>query len=97
VIVTPAMLEDVLSENPDKRIFVIGSGEDWRAGRREVRENLHELIESARFETVFTGRDGRTRVVRAVSAASTATLSSQAPNDMAPASPELSSSSVTPE
>jgi len=65
VIVTPQMLDDVLAQNRSKRIFVIGSGEDWRKGRREPRENLHEVLESERFQTVFTGRDGRTRVLLA--------------------------------
>jgi hypothetical protein len=96
VIVTPAMLEALMRDNPDKRIFVIGSGEDWRGGRRMVREDLHELIESPRFETVFVGRDGRTRVVRAVPSASTEDLTSQAANDT-PASSELSSASATSE
>jgi hypothetical protein len=66
VIVTPAMLDRLLKENSGKRIFIIGSGEDWRRGRRLVREHLHDLIESDRFESVFTGRDGRTHVMRAV-------------------------------
>jgi 4-amino-4-deoxy-L-arabinose transferase-like glycosyltransferase len=69
VIMTTAMLDQVLRDNHDKRIFVIGSGEDWRSGRRLVREELEAALQSSRFETVYTGRDGRTRVVRAVPAA----------------------------
>ncbi len=69
VIVTPAMLNGLLEENRDKRIFIIGTGEGWLDGRRGVRGELHEALESDRFETVFVGRDGLTRVLRAVPAA----------------------------
>jgi Dolichyl-phosphate-mannose-protein mannosyltransferase len=66
VIVTTAMLDDVLKRNSGKRVFVIGSGEDWRNGRRLVREQMHEALESERFQSVYKGRDRRTRVLRAV-------------------------------
>lgn len=67
VIATPAMLDELLQENRDKRIFVIGSGEDQQSGRRSVRgELLHEAIESDRFEVIYVGRDGLTKVLRAV-------------------------------
>jgi len=72
VIVTPQMLDDVLAQNRSNRVFIIGSGEDWRKGRREPRESLHEVLQSDRFETVFTGRDGRTRVLLAAPGASSA-------------------------
>jgi len=72
VITTTSMLEAVLRENRGKRIFVIGSGEDWRDGRRVVREELDDILSSDRFRTVFVGRDGRTQVLRAVEAPSTA-------------------------
>jgi hypothetical protein len=59
------MLDELLAENPDRRIFVIGSGEDQDDGRRTARGNeLHEVIESRRFEVVFVGRDGTTRILR---------------------------------
>jgi 4-amino-4-deoxy-L-arabinose transferase-like glycosyltransferase len=65
VIVTTAMLDEVLKQNRGKRIFVIGSGEDWRNGRRLVREEMHEALTSERFETVYKARDRRTRVLLA--------------------------------
>jgi hypothetical protein len=69
VVVTPEMLDKVIQQHPGQRIFVIGSGEDWRNGRRRVREDLEPIIESDRFTTVYLGRDGRTRVLQAVAAA----------------------------
>jgi len=67
VIVSPAMLDKLLLENAQRRIFVIGSGEGQKNNRRTARgEELHEAIESERFETIFIGRDGLTRVLRAV-------------------------------
>lgn len=67
VIATPAMLDALLQNNADKRIFVIGSGEDWRKGERGVRgKELNEAIESERFEVIYTGRDGLTQILRAV-------------------------------
>jgi hypothetical protein len=94
VIVTPAMLEELLQSNPDKRIFVIGSGEDWWRGRRLVREDLHEMLESQRFDVVFTGRDGRTRVMRAVSPANSASVTD--PSSPSPDAPgtEVSSPAI---
>jgi 4-amino-4-deoxy-L-arabinose transferase-like glycosyltransferase len=66
VIVTSAMLDKVLRENAGKRIFVIGSGESQRNQRRSVRgDDLHAAIESDRFEPIYLGRDGLTRVLRA--------------------------------
>ena len=50
----------------DKRIFVIGSGEDQRLQRRSVRgAELHAAIESDRFVVLHTGRDGLTRILQA--------------------------------
>lgn len=67
VIVSKAMLDQVLLENRDKRIFVIGSGEAQQNNRRYARgEELLEAIESDRFEVIYTGRDGLTEVLRAV-------------------------------
>lgn len=65
VIVTTAMLDQVLRENRDKRVFVIGTGEGWRGGRRRVRGELESAINSDRFRTVYVGRDGLTRVLTA--------------------------------
>ncbi|MGH8175751.1 MAG: glycosyltransferase family 39 protein [Steroidobacter sp.] len=66
VIVTTAMLDELLQENHDKRIFVIGTGEGWSGGERRVRGEMHAAIESKRFSPLYTGRDGLTRVLRAV-------------------------------
>jgi 4-amino-4-deoxy-L-arabinose transferase-like glycosyltransferase len=66
VIATPAMLDELMQENADKRIFVIGSGEDQKSHRRSVRGGeLHAAIESDRFVVIHTGRDGLTRVLQA--------------------------------
>jgi hypothetical protein len=66
VIATPAMLDELLQQNADKRVIVIGSGEDQRSGRRAVRgDALHAAIESDRFFVLHTGRDRLTRVLQA--------------------------------
>lgn len=68
VVVSAAMLDKVLLENSDKRIFVVGSGEEYTNKRRYARgEELLEALESDRFEVIYTGRDGLTQVLRAVS------------------------------
>jgi hypothetical protein len=67
VIASVAMLEDLLQKNPRERIFVIGSGEQQSDNRMSARgRELHAELESAKFETVFLGRDRLTRVLRAV-------------------------------
>lgn len=67
VVSTAALLDALMEQHVDRRIFVIGSGENQRDGRRHVRgADLHAALESGRFEVVFTGRDGRTRVLRAL-------------------------------
>jgi len=67
VIATGAMLDKVLQENQGRRIFVIGSGEGQSDKRRTVRgPELSAALVSERFETIFMGRDGLTRVLRAV-------------------------------
>jgi hypothetical protein len=66
VIVTPAMLNGLLAKNPDKHVYIIGTGEGWSKGKRGVRGELTDVIESDRFETLYVGRDGLTKVLRAV-------------------------------
>ncbi|HEX2493178.1 MAG TPA: glycosyltransferase family 39 protein, partial [Steroidobacter sp.] len=68
VIVTTTMLDELLRKSVNRRVYVIGSGEGWSRGRRGVRGELQQAIDSARFHVVYTGRDGLTRVLRAVSA-----------------------------
>jgi hypothetical protein len=60
-------LQALLDANPDKRIFVIGSGENQEDGRRYMRKfGIFEMLESDRFKTIFVGRDGTTKVWIAV-------------------------------
>lgn len=67
VVSSVELLDALLEQHADKRVFVIGSGENQRDGRRYVRgADLHAVLESQRFEVVFTGRDGLTRVLRAI-------------------------------
>jgi hypothetical protein len=55
--------EALLDANPDRRIFVIGSGENTRDGRREMRgKGINDLLTSDRFESLFVGTDHFTRV-----------------------------------
>ncbi len=67
VIVSEAMLDVVLLENPNKRIFVVVSGEERETDRRHARgPELYAALNSARFETLFVGRDGASKVLRVV-------------------------------
>jgi hypothetical protein len=78
VIFTTEMLDELLQRASDKRIFVIGSGEGWEHGYRDVRGKLHGVLESKRFATKFVGRDGLTRVLQAVPQAAAASGPSEA-------------------
>lgn len=72
VVVSQAMLDRVLSEHADKRIFVIVSGENQADGRIGMRgPELHAAIRSDRFETLYVGRDGKSQVLRAMPSART--------------------------
>jgi 4-amino-4-deoxy-L-arabinose transferase-like glycosyltransferase len=82
VIATPAMLDELLQENADKRVIVIGSGEDQRSRRRAVRgPALHAAIESDRFVVLHTGRDGLTRVLQAAPRAAAASPTTKAASE----------------
>jgi 4-amino-4-deoxy-L-arabinose transferase-like glycosyltransferase len=66
VIDTGQQFEELLIRNPERRIFVIGSGENRHDGRREMRgEAIHRLLKSDRFEVLFVGNDNFTTVWRA--------------------------------
>jgi Dolichyl-phosphate-mannose-protein mannosyltransferase len=66
VINTGEQFRELLDANPQRRIFVIGSGENQRDGRREMRgKEIDELLRSDRFETLFVGTDHVTKVLRA--------------------------------
>jgi len=44
-------------------IYVIGSGEQQEDGRRSARSfGIYEALQSNRFEVVFSGRDGLTKI-----------------------------------
>ncbi|HEX7115492.1 MAG TPA: glycosyltransferase family 39 protein [Steroidobacter sp.] len=64
VIMSAADLEAVLAENRDRRIFIIGSGENQRDGRRDMRGDMYETLTSGRFPVIYTGRDGLTKIWR---------------------------------
>jgi hypothetical protein len=66
VINTGEQFRELLDSNPQRRIFVIGSGENQRDGRREMRgKEINELMKSDRFEPLFVGNDHVTTVWRA--------------------------------
>jgi hypothetical protein len=66
VVDTGEQFHELLDSNPQRRIFVIGSGENSRDGRREMRgKEIDELMRSDRFETLFVGTDHITKVWRA--------------------------------
>jgi hypothetical protein len=53
----------LLDANPHRRIFVIGSGENSRDARREMRgDGINNLLKSDRFEPLFVGSDNFTTV-----------------------------------
>jgi hypothetical protein len=66
VLGTGRELQAVLDANPDKRIYIIGSGENRADGRRFMRAHgIREVLESDRFEVLYVGRDRVTKVWRA--------------------------------
>jgi Dolichyl-phosphate-mannose-protein mannosyltransferase len=48
------------------RVFIVGSGENQSDGRRGMRGDMLETLQSDRLEVVYEGRDGYTKVWRAV-------------------------------
>jgi hypothetical protein len=60
----PELLQ-ILEENASRRVFIIGSGEiypgndEWARGR-----GIREVLELKRFDVVYKGRDGLTKVWR---------------------------------
>lgn len=66
VIDSGAALEQLLDRDSDRRIFVIGSGENTSDGRRAMRGfGIGEVLASDRFEVLYVGSDGFTKVWRA--------------------------------
>jgi hypothetical protein len=61
-----AELAELLDRYPDRRIYVIGSGENRSDDRREMRgDGIGAVLKSQRFEALYVGRDGYTTVWRA--------------------------------
>jgi hypothetical protein len=59
-------LRELLDDNPGRRIYVIGSGENRSDDRREMRgDGIGSVLKSQRFEALYLGRDGYTTVWRA--------------------------------
>jgi hypothetical protein len=59
-------LRQVLDNYASRRIFIIGSGENQRDHRREMRGfGIYEVLLSDRLEEVYLGSDGLTKVWRA--------------------------------
>ena len=65
VIDTGAALTELLRRNPERRIFVIGSGENRADDRSEMRGDGIAAVLRSRFEPVYVGRDDYTTVWRA--------------------------------
>ena len=56
----------VMDAYPGRRIFIIGSGENQKDGRRAMRAlGIFEVLASDRLEELYLGNDGTTRVWRA--------------------------------
>jgi 4-amino-4-deoxy-L-arabinose transferase-like glycosyltransferase len=66
VIDSGEQLQEVLDTYADRRIFIIGSGENQKDGRREMRGHgiSQILTKSDRLEEVYLGSDGTTKVWR---------------------------------
>jgi len=66
VIDSGEQLQHVLDEHQGQRIFIIGSGENMRDGRRDMRGfGIFDVLKSDRLEQVYLGNDGVTKVWRA--------------------------------
>jgi 4-amino-4-deoxy-L-arabinose transferase-like glycosyltransferase len=66
VIDSGEQLQQVLDAHQGQRIFIIGSGENMRDGRREMRGfGIFDVLKSERLEQVYLGNDGATKVWRA--------------------------------
>jgi hypothetical protein len=67
VISSAQMLNELLDrEVGHHRVFIVGSGENQADGRRGMRGDMFETLQSDRLEVVYEGRDGFTKVWRAV-------------------------------
>lgn len=66
VIGTGDELEAVLDEYRELEVYIIGSGENFVAGRRLLRgHGIAEVLDSDKTEIVFEGRDGKTKIWKA--------------------------------
>jgi hypothetical protein len=67
VLGTGAELEAVLDHNHQNDIFIIGSGENFVDGKRNLRgRGIAEILDSDRLEVVYEGRDGKTKIWKLV-------------------------------
>jgi hypothetical protein len=66
VIGSAKMLEDLMQREAGRRIFIIGSGENMADGRKTMRGDIDDVLDSDRVQVIYTGRDGVTKVWRAV-------------------------------
>jgi uncharacterized membrane protein len=58
-------LETILDNNTDREIYIIGSGENFSDQRQYMRgHGISDVLNSDRVESVFLGRDKKTRVWR---------------------------------
>ena len=65
VIGTGEELVAVIEGSGEAPLYVIGSGENWVGEERMFRTyGIGEVLESDRLESVYEGRDGKTRVWR---------------------------------
>lgn len=94
VISTGGELDALLRSAANRRVFVIGSGENQEDHRRSMRgPQIDAALHSHQFVEIYTGRDGLTKVWRAVSqprdtdSVVPATEPTVAPSDVPPGSP----------
>ncbi len=85
VIDSGAALVELLDRYPDRRIYVIGSGENKGDDRREMRGDGIAPVLKSRFEAVYIGRDNYTTVWRARQQQKTVTTRPAQPSDAPPA------------
>ena len=85
VIDNGAELAALLDRYPDRRIYVIGSGENRGDDRREMRADGIGATLKSRFEAVYVGRDNYTTVWRARQQPKAVTKQPASASDVAPA------------
>ena len=65
VIGSGSELDAVIDATRDGQVYVIGSGQDVAEfRRRRLGNGISEALQSERFEVIYEGRDGKTKVWR---------------------------------